>query len=147
MPTSWEFKQSLFTTLTRRRAWAYWSDMQNHAQFEGVRIELDGRFESGTKGRTIASDYQQEWVLDEVIDQERFVISGENAGVILCFAWDFEDEGTGTRMTHVISAHGPEAEMQKWEPMFSDIERNAPQSLDRLTSTLNSQGGDDVGAL
>jgi hypothetical protein len=66
------------------------------------RIELDGPFATGTTGRsTITAGYTQEWQLTDVVRGRRFVITGgtpDGAG-LLSFAWEFEDEGAGTRMT------------------------------------------------
>lgn len=142
MPKSWEFKQSLFTNLSRRLAWAFWSDMQNHAEMEDVTIELDGPFQTGTKGRTITTNSQQEWVLSDVINEKRFVITGREAGFKLSFAWDFEDEGTGTRMTQLISADGPDAEMKKWEDTLRQMEINAPKGLEKLVAELDRLSSD-----
>ena len=40
----WSFEHTIFTNARRRIAWAYWSDLRNHAEMEpGVeKIELDG---------------------------------------------------------------------------------------------------------
>ncbi|MGI9455391.1 MAG: hypothetical protein ACR2NU_02455 [Aeoliella sp.] len=142
MPNSWEFKQSLFTKLSRSFAWKFWSNLKNHAELEGVTIELDGPFQTGTKGRTITTNSRQEWVLSEVIDEKRFVITGREANFGLSFAWEFEDEGTGVRMTHIISADGSDAEMRKWECTLHQMELNAPKSLERLVAELNRLSGD-----
>ena len=93
MSKSWEFKQSFFTSVSRRTAWEFWSDMQNHAEMEHVKIELEGPFQTGTQGRTITSNLRQEWELNDVVPQKRFVITGRESGFELSFAWDFEDEG------------------------------------------------------
>ena len=143
MSNSWEFKQSLFTNLSRSRAWAFWSDMQNHARLEAVTIELDGPFHSGTKGRTITQNSRQEWWLDDVIHEKRFVVTGEEAGVQLSFAWEFDDEGTGTRMTQVIRATGPASEMKKWHDTLRQMEVNAPKGLEKLANELNSLNHDE----
>ena len=87
MTKSWEFKQSFFTSISRSVAWAFWSDMQNHAEMEQVKIELDGPFQTGTKGRTITSNWRQEWELNDVVQEKRFVITGRESGFELSFAW------------------------------------------------------------
>ena len=144
MPKSWEFKQSLFTNTSRSLAWAFWSDMQNHAEMEGVTIELDGPFQTGTKGRTITANSQQEWELNDVIHERRFVITGRDSGFELSFAWDFDDEGTGTRMTQKISAGGPDAEMKKWEDTLRQMEIDAPKGLEKLAAKLEGHGSDGL---
>ena len=136
---AWEFEHSIYTNARRKDAWDYWSDMRNHASMEpGVeRIELDGPFATGTRGRTIATAFQQEWELTEVIDGRRFVITGltPDGDGALSFAWEFEDEGTGTRMTQRISAYGPQVEEHLEE--FRQMEVNAPKGMARLAAELD----------
>ncbi len=136
MSKSWEFKQSFFTSVSRRTAWEFWSNMQNHAEMEHVKIELDGPFQTGTQGRTITSNLRQEWELNDVVPQKRFVITGRESGFELSFAWDFEDEGTGTRMTQTISANGPDTEMKKWASTLRQMETNAPKGIEKLAAEL-----------
>ena len=113
--------------------------MQNHAE-EGVTIELDGPFQTGTKGRSITANWRQEWELREVITEKRFVTTGRESGFELSFAWDFEDEGTGTRMTQTISAHGPEIQMKKWADTLRQMEINAPKGMEQLAAKLDRLG-------
>ncbi len=140
MTAEWEFEHSIVTSASRSDAWAFWSDLRNHAEMEpgDERIELDGPFETGTKGRTIAKGSQQEWKLSEVIPEKRFVITGEVPDFVLSFAWDFTDEGTGTRMTQRISAHGPQ--MQEWADELRQMELNAPPGMARLAAKLDRLG-------
>ena len=143
MTKSWEFKQSFFTSISRSLAWAFWSDMQNHAEMEQVKIELDGPFQTGTKGRTITSNSRQEWELNDVVQEKRFVITGRESGFELSFAWEFEDEGTGTRMTQTISANGPDDEMKKWEGTLRQMEINAPKGLEKLAAAIQRLGPEE----
>ena len=55
--TEWKCEQSALTKAPRMLVWTYWTDLSNHAKLEpGVeRIELDGPFVTGTRGRTIES--------------------------------------------------------------------------------------------
>ena len=137
--SEWECENSIFTNACRRDVWAYWSDMRNHAKMEpGVeKIELDGPFATGTTGRTITANYRQEWELSEVIPEKRFVITGEDAGFTLSFAWDFGDEGTGTRMTQRITANGPETQMKQWADALRQMEINAPKAMAPLAADLD----------
>ena len=137
MASNWEFKHSFVTTTSRSVAWAYWSDMQNHAEMESVQIELDGPFQTGTKGRTITATSRQEWELSEVNQEKRFVTTGRDSGFELSFAWDFEDEGTGTRMTQTIGAKGPEELMKKWDETLRQMEISAPKGMEQLAAKLN----------
>ncbi len=135
----WEFEHSIFTNARRKDAWVYWSDIRNHARMEpGVeRIELDGPFATGTTGRTITADFQQEWALTEVIDERRFVVTGltPDGDGALSFAWEFEDEGAGTRMTHRISASGPQVKEHLDE--LRQMEVSAPNGMARLAAELD----------
>ena len=104
---------------------------------ESVKIELDGPFRTGTKGRTLMGDSQQEWELSEVIFEKRFVTTGRTEGFELSFAWDFEDAGTGTRMTQTIRAEGPADQMEKWQQTLRQMEINAPQGMKKLAAKLD----------
>jgi hypothetical protein len=142
----WSCEHSISTSASREDAWAYWSDMQNHAKLEpGVeRIELDGPFASGTPGRTIVAGVAQEWMLADVVDRRRFTVIGftpDRAGSV-SFAWEFEDDGTGTRLTQRIAAHGPEVEQHL--QTFRQMEANAPKGLARLAVELDGLAGDEV---
>jgi hypothetical protein len=135
----WTFECSVITRARREDVWAYWSDMRNHVRMEpGVdRIELDGPFATGTTGRTIAAGIPQEWQLTEVIDGRRFVITGftpDGAGA-LSFAWDFDDEGSGTRLAQRIHAYGPDVEAH-WEE-FRRMEVGALDGMTRLAAELD----------
>lgn len=137
MADTWQLEQTLETTTGRERAWEYWSDMQNHAEMENVKIELDGPFSTGTKGRTISSNNTQEWELSEVVPKKRFVITGKDGAFSLSFAWDFYDEGTGTKMTQRIQAEGPTPVMEQWEGVFRQMEETAAQNMQRLANRLD----------
>lgn len=135
----WEFEHSIYTEANRMDAWAYWSDIDNHAKMEpGVkRIELDGPFETGTTGRTMTEDYTQEWQLTTVIEGERFVITGYTAGGkgTLSFSWEFEDEGSGTRMTQQIKASGQLVE--EYPEEIRQMEVGAPKGMAKLAEELD----------
>lgn len=137
--SEWSFEHSIYTIARREDAWAYWSDMRNHAKMEpGVeRIELDGPFETGTTGRTITKEFTQEWELTEVVEKRRWIITGytsDGAGS-LSFAWEFADEGPGTRMTQTIRATGRVVQDQMEE--LRHMERNAPKGTARLAEVLD----------
>ncbi len=137
--SEWECEQSAFTNASRMAVWAYWSDLSNHAKMEpGVeRIELDGPFATGTTGRTIATEFQQDWALSDVVEGRRFGITGFTAdgNGVLSFCWDFKDEDDGTRVTYRIRASGPE--LDKHRDMFRQMEIRAPKALVRLAADLN----------
>lgn len=134
----WTFEHSIFTIANRQDAWIYWSDMRNHEWEPGVKsIELDGPFETGTTGRTIATDFTQEWELTEVVEGRRFVITGltPDGEGSLSFDWRLEDEGHGTRMTQRISATGPKVENHM--EVFRQMEANAPKGMAQLAAELD----------
>jgi hypothetical protein len=136
---NWEFEHSIFTKASRKIVWAFWSDMNNHAKMEpGIdKIELDGPFVSGTTGRTITPAYTQEWKLTEVVQGRRFITTGvtpDEKGT-LSFAWDFEDEDSGMRMTHKISATGPQVE--EYLDVFRAMEAGATAGMSRLAAELD----------
>lgn len=137
--STWSCQHSIHTHASRVAAWTYWTDLENHARMEpGVeRIELDGPFVAGTTGRTISAGSAQEWVLAEVIDHERFVVTGYTADRrgSLSFSWDFVDDGDGTRMTQRITATGPDLESHR--PIFDTMEKRAPEALAELAAALD----------
>ena len=143
---NWQFKHSIFTKANKEKAWAFWSDINNHAKMETgkARIELDGPFASGTRGRTVTGEYIQEWMLTEVIEGDRFVITGitPDGNGKLSFAWDFEDEGNGTRMTQTIEAAGPQVE--EYLDVFHEIEVSAPKNVLQLAAGLDRFAGESI---
>ena len=135
--SEWKCEQSAVTRLRRSAAWSYWTDMQNHAEMEGVTIELDGPFETGTKGRTISPNMRQEWQLEDVVEGRRFRLKGftpDRRGT-LSFSWDFADEGDGTRITYRIQAQGPDVEQHR--EVWRGLEANAPKGLAALVEALD----------
>lgn len=141
----WKFEHSIYTKARREDAWGYWSDMRNHARMEpGVeRIELDGPFETGTTGRTIAKEFTQEWELTDVVEKRRWVLTGytpDGEGT-LSFAWQFEDEADGTRMTQTIRATG--SFMKQHEIELRQMEANAANAMSRLAEELDRLAEDE----
>jgi uncharacterized protein YndB with AHSA1/START domain len=135
----WEFEHSIYTQATRMDAWEYWTDMDNHAKMESSveKIELDGPFEAGTKGRTITKDYTQVLEIIEVVKGKRFTVMSytpEETGS-LRFTWTFEDEEGGTRMTNLIKATGPQVE--EYPEEFRQMEKNIPKGMARLADKLD----------
>jgi len=135
----WAFEHSIFTVANRMDAWAYWSEMSNHAKMEpGVeRIELDGPFATGTTGRTMAEGFTQEWELTDVVEGRRFTVTGltPDGDGSLRFTWEFEDEGPGTRMTHRIHATGPD--VAEHMEVLRQMEVRAPEGMARLAAALD----------
>lgn len=142
--SGWECEASIVTRASRSNAWAFWTDMDNHVKMEdGVKaIELDGPFVSGMTGRTLTAVSQQEWELKDVVEERHFAIVGvtPDGRGSLSFAWTFEDEGQGTRITYRIRAHGPEVD--RHVDVFGALEERAPlgiaavgAKLDRLSQT------------
>ncbi len=101
------------------------------------RIELDGSFISGTKGRTITKDHTQEWVLSKVVEKEQFVLTGQtpHQDMELSFRWEFEDIGTGTQLTQHIKAKGPNIE--RYQDIFKGMEESTPPQMAKLATKLD----------
>ncbi|MDX1577131.1 MAG: SRPBCC family protein [Gemmatimonadota bacterium] len=137
MSTHWTVEHAVVTTADRSTAWAHWTDLRHHAELEpGIeRIELDGPFATGTRGRTIGRDFEQQWELRDVVPEERFVITGTAPGFSLSFAWTFEDDDGGRRMTQRISAEGPGLDAIRHE--LRGMEENAPSAMARLAERLD----------
>ena len=138
MTGNWEFQHSFVTKASRPMAWTFWSNLRNHEDEPGVdKIELDGPFETGTTGRTMATEYTQEWKLTEVIEGRRFVITGltPDGEGSLSFEWEFEDDVCGTRMTQRITATGPDVVNQM--EMFRQMEAHAPKGMAELREKLD----------
>ena len=136
MTQSWEFKKSFYVAIGREFAWEFLVDMQNVAKIEKVTIELDGPFQSGTKGRTITPDSRQEWEIIDVVPLECFTILGRESEFEMRFTWELKEEGRGTRMIQTIHACGPEAEMSKWEGVLREMETNVPKSHENMVAEL-----------
>lgn len=135
----WNCEQSAVTKADRMTVWSYWTDMDNHKKAEpGVeRIELDGPFVTGTTGRTITNEYQNEWELTDVVEGSRFGITGytpDRQGT-LSFSWVFDDVDDGTRITYRIDARGPQVE--EYMDVLRQMELNAPRGLQELAATLD----------
>jgi uncharacterized protein YndB with AHSA1/START domain len=137
------FEHSGVTRAPRAEVWAYWTDLRNHARLEpGVeRIELDGPFVAGTTGRTVVAGFTQEWQLTDVVEGRRFAITGftpDGAGA-LHFAWAFDDEGAGTRLTQRIRASGPDVEAHL--ETFRQMEDGARAGMARLAADPDRLAG------
>lgn len=136
----WACEQLAVTRAERMTAWLFWSDMSNHVKlYDGAvqSIELDGPFVTGTRGRTVTPDFQQEWQLSDVVDGRHFGITGltpDGEGA-LTFSWDFEEQEDGTRITYRIRAHGPHVD--QYQEVFRALETNAPKGLAALIDALD----------
>ncbi len=137
--TNWDFEHTVYTKAKRKTAWDFLSDMSNQVRMEpGIEdIELDGLFANGTVGRTIAKTHTQEWVLSNVVKEERFTITGKTPGedLSLSFTWEFQDKGEGTRLTQFIRARGED--ISSYQEIFDGMEVNAPIQMGRLVEELD----------
>lgn len=135
----WEFEHSVFTKAKRENVWNYWTNMDNHTKMESSveKIALNGPFASGTKGRTIAKDYTQEWELINVVRASQFTITGKTPDTqgFLSFSWKFEDRSTGTQLQQRIVAEGPQVE--EYRHVFLEMETGAAASMDALAKELD----------
>ncbi|MEM8890263.1 MAG: hypothetical protein AAGD28_19970 [Bacteroidota bacterium] len=138
--TDWQITNSLFTRIKPTSVWEFMTDMSNQVRMESAveAIELDGPFETGTKGRTIMKEYTQEWVLDEVVKEQQFTIVGQTEGqdFSLSFCWKMEGEREGTRLTQIISAKG--ADVENFQEILSGMEEHVPKRLAQLAEELDA---------
>jgi len=136
----WKITNSLFTHSNRLAVWNFMTDMSNQVRMESAveAIELEGPFETGTKGRTIMKEYTQEWVLDEVVEEQEFTIVGQTEGqdFSLSFCWKMEDEREGTRLTQIISAKG--ADTENFREILNGMEEHVPKRLAELAKELDT---------
>ena len=138
--SDWKITNSLFTQSKRPAVWIFMTDMSNQVRMESAvkAIELDGPFESGTRGRTIMEAYTQEWILEDVVKQKQFTIVGQTEGqdFSLSFCWQMEDEEAGTRLTQIISAKG--ADLENFREILSGMEEHVPKRLAQLAEELDT---------
>ena len=137
--TDWKITNSLITRTNRSAVWNFMADMSNQVRMESAvkAIELDGPFESGTRGRTIMEAYTQEWILEDVVLERQFTIVGQTEGqdFSLSFCWQMEDEDAGTRLTQIISAKG--ADLENFREILSGMEDHVPKRLAQLVEELD----------
>ena len=142
--TDWKITNSLFTQSKRSAVWTFMTDMSNQVRMESAvkAIELDGPFESGTRGRTIMEEYTQEWILEDVVVEGQFTIVGQTDGqdFSLSFCWQMEDENGGTRLTQIISAKG--ADVANFREILSGMEEHVPKRLAELAEELDALSKD-----
>ena len=129
--TDWQLTNSIVTKSNRTSVWNFMTDMSNQVRMESAveAIELDGPFETATRGRTIMKEYTQEWILDDVVEEQEFTIVGQTEGqdFSLSFCWKMEDEREGTRLTQTISAKG--ADVENFREILRGMGRTCPQKI------------------
>ena len=110
MDPAWVFEHSVDCAASPGAAWAFWTDVRNWAIDADVdRIEIDGPFAAGTRGRTLSkSSGRIEWQLAEVAPGHAVIIMPVDGAAARC-VWTFEEIETGVRMTQRMSLEGPKA--------------------------------------
>ena len=119
--------------------WDFWTNMDNHVELEdGVKsIEVHGPCVTGTTGRTITADFEQEWEFVDVVEGDHFGIRGytpDEKGT-MTFSWSLDDHSNGTRITYRIAAEGPDVDL--YGEFFRELESNAAQGLQVLVRALD----------
>ena len=135
--TKWEHQETIVAPVSREVAWTYWADMSNLEKEPGIeKIEIDGPFVTGTNGRTIAADGQQEWELTDVRKNEQFGLTGfaPDGQGSLTFYGRFEDDTDGTRITYRLTALGPDVENHI--EIFEGMGERMPEALTTLAGWL-----------
>ncbi|HKA21591.1 MAG TPA: SRPBCC family protein [Blastocatellia bacterium] len=112
---TWELKHSVIANASLQMVWAWHSNVDNWARFEGDAVEsitLDGPFQAGTRITTkMPGQEPRISTLTEVEPPGRSVIQMELPEAVLRFAWTFEElSDSQTRMTQHITLEGPNAE-------------------------------------
>ena len=140
----WSCEQVGVTRASRGVAWAFLTNFDNHLEETSVeRIELDGRFLTGTRGRTIMTHATQEWTLEDVVSETHFAIVGQTPDErgTLSFSWSFTDVPGGTRITYQIAARGPHVQQDAQE--LEGMGRRAPHALQELIARLDQSASSD----
>lgn len=137
---SWETQHSVVADADRETVWAYHSDVENWARFEGDAVEsitLDSPFQAGTIGTTKMPNQEPvRWRLVEVEPPERTVIEMEVPDAVVRTIWTFEAlPGERTRLTQQMMVEGPGAEalVPFMEEHFA---KNMEEGMERIAEEI-----------
>ena len=112
---TWQLTHSVTANTNRQSVWAWHSNVENWARFEGAAVEsitVDGPFQAGAHITTkLPGQDPQHSTLIEVEPPRRTVIEMELRDAVLRFAWTFEElSDNRTRLSQHIVLVGPGAE-------------------------------------
>jgi hypothetical protein len=110
----WELKHSVIADVDRSKAWAWHSNVENWARFEGNAVEsitVDGPFEAGTRITTkMPGQEPQSATLIVVEPPGHTLIEMELNDAVLRFDWTFDElPDKRTRVTQHVMLDGPDA--------------------------------------
>jgi len=140
---SWELKHSVIANADRQTVWAWHSNVDNWARFEGDAVEsitIDGPFQSGARITTKMPGQEPRYsTLTEVEPPGGSIIQMELPDAVLRFAWTFEELSDGqTRLTQHITLEGPNAEA--FVPMMEEFfAPNVGKGMERIAEEIARQ--------
>ena len=140
---TWELKHSVIASANRQAVWAWHSNVDNWARFEGDAVEsitLDGPFQTGTRITTKMPGQEPRYsTLREVEPPGRSVIEMELPEAVLRFEWTFEElSDRQTRLTQHISLNGPNAE--EYVPVMEELfAPNIEKGMERIADEMAKQ--------
>lgn len=140
---TWELKHSVIAYASLESVWAWHSDVDNWARFEGDAVEsitIDGPFLAGARITTKMPGQEPRYsTLREVEPPIRSVIQMELPDAVLRFAWTFEElSDSQTRLTQHIILEGPKAET--YVPMMEEyFAPNVGKGMERIAEEIARQ--------
>lgn len=143
---TWELKHSVIANANRQAVWAWHSNVDNWARFEGDAVEsitLDGPFQAGTRITTKMPGQEPRYsTLTEVEPPDHSVIQMELPDAVLRFAWTFEKlSDRQTRLTQHITLEGRSAEA--YVPMMEEFfAPNIEKGMERIAEEIARQAHD-----
>jgi hypothetical protein len=135
---AWAFEHSVECGVGVQFAWNFWTDVRNWAMDADVEsIEIDGPFAAGARGVTNSkSSGRVEWRIAEA-DGRRAVIEAPLPGAVSRIAWEFEDIGSGCRITQRWTLEGEQAAVYARD-FGPTLEAGIPQGMQKLCETMES---------
>jgi Polyketide cyclase / dehydrase and lipid transport len=143
---TWELKHSVVANANRQAVWAWHSNVDNWARFEGDAVEsitLDGLFQAGTRITTKMPGQEPRYSTLTVVEPPgRSVIQMELPDAVLRFEWTFDElSDRQTRLTQHITLEGPRAE--EYVPMMEEFfAPNIGKGMARIAEEIARQAHD-----
>lgn len=136
----WETQHAVIADVDRAAVWAYHSNVDNWARFEGDAVEsitLDAPFQAGTLGTmTMPNQAPTHWRLVEVQPPKRTVIEMEVPDAVVRTIWTFEAlPKKRTRLTQHMMVTGPGAEALVLF-MEAHFAKNVEEGMERMAEKI-----------
>jgi hypothetical protein len=136
----WEFEHSVPADVSRDRAWAFWTSVDNWRIDAAIEwVSLDGLFEAGVRGVTKSRGSEPvEWRIEEASPPARAVIAMDFPGAVVTFEWTFETEPSATRIRQRVRISGPRAGDYV---LLAEAELvpNMPEGMRKLAEAMSRQ--------